>query len=110
METRRQHSIEDCLIGKSSDVNLSLGCRLPLQRAVMKRYLSIQGLNSLTPVKDIFNLIIFELKEIWGKTAILVKDDKNILIALMNTHDAWLSLKKIPLSRRDSPHSKNLVV
>ncbi|KAK4024122.1 hypothetical protein OUZ56_009510 [Daphnia magna] len=60
-------------------------------------------------VKDIFNVIIVELKEIWGKAAKAVKDDKNILKALMNTHDAWLSLKKIPVARRDSPHSKKLI-
>ncbi len=71
----------------------------------MQRFLSIQLLNSLTPVKDIFNFIIVELKEIWGKAAIPVKDDKSILKALMNTHDAWLLLKKIPVSRRESSHS-----
>ncbi|KZR97240.1 Uncharacterized protein APZ42_007999, partial [Daphnia magna] len=63
----------------------------------------------LTPVKDIFNVIIVELKETWGKAAIPVKDDKNILKALMNTHEAWLSLKKIPVARRDSPLSKKLI-
>jgi hypothetical protein len=34
---------------------------------------------------------------------------QKILRALMNTHDAWLSLKKIPVSRKDSPHSKKLI-
>lgn len=99
----------DWLIGKLSDTSLSLGTRLPLQRAVMKSFLSIQLLNSLTPVKDIFNVIVVELKEIWGRAAIPVKDDKNILKALMNNHDAWLSLKNIPISRRDSRHSKKLI-
>lgn len=91
METRRQRSKElkeDWLISKSSDKSLSLGSRLTLSKAVMKKFLSIQLLDSLTPVKDIFNVIIVELKEIWGKAAIPIKDDKNILKALMNTHDA----------------------
>ena len=71
----------------------------------MKRFLSIQLLDNLTQVKDMFKLIIVELKEIWGKAAIPIKDDKNILKYLMKIHDASLSIKKIPVSRRNIPKS-----
>jgi hypothetical protein len=75
----------------------------------MKRFLSIQSLDDLNPVKEIFKLIIVELKEIWGKAAIPIKDDKNILKDLIKIHDAWLSIKKIPVSRRNNSHSISLI-
>lgn len=109
METRRSTNKEDWLVGLASDTSLPIGSRLPLQRAVMKRFLSIQLKDVHTPVKDIFKVILSELKEIWGKAVIPIKSDHNCLKQLLSIHVAWLSLKKIPLARRETPHSKKLI-
>ncbi len=57
---------KDWLLGYGNETSLAVGTRLPLQRAVLKRFRWLrQEQVSNKPNRDIFRMILVELKEIW---------------------------------------------
>jgi hypothetical protein len=63
MATRTRNRKSDSLLGHGSDISLAIGKKLPLKRAVMKRYIAVVQPNKKT--RNIFKDIFMELKCIW---------------------------------------------
>lgn len=97
---------EDWLLGKACDKSLAIGSRLPLQLKVMRRFLSLRLLDVNKPTKQIFRVILDELKEIWGRAAIPIKVDRNCLRQLLKIHQDWFAITKIKIDSRQTVNSK----
>lgn len=85
----------DWLLGHGSDVSLSIGNKLPLQRAVMKRFLKLRQGEPRKSSRNLFTVILKELKAIWYRASIPIQPDNKCIDYLLKIHKAWQLLKKI---------------
>ena len=97
-----QHSNKDWLIGNPCDQSLSVGVRLPLNKSVLQRFLFLRNLNVKMGNRDIFELILIELKEIWSRAAIPIKTDKKCLNQMISLHANWKIVYKNSIEERFS--------
>ena len=79
----------DWLLGHGSDVSLSIGNKLPLQRAVMKRFLKLRQGETRKSSRNLFTVILKELKAIWDRASIPIQPDKKCIDYLLKIHKAW---------------------
>lgn len=100
MTNLRSSVKEDSLVGCGSDVSLGLGNRLPLNLSVLKRYVYFRQQNVSKSVRELFQVILVELKVIWEKAALPLKNDKKKLDYLVKLYDYWVSVKKLLLLQR----------
>ena len=96
----------DWLLGHGSDVSLSIGNKLPLQRAVMKRFLKLRQGEPRKSSRNLFTVILKELKAIWDRASIPIQPDKKCIDYLLKIHKAWQLVKKIKINSRESEYSK----
>lgn len=101
---------KDWLLGHGTESSLSIGTKLPLKRAVMKRFLWLrQQAKGNTSTREVFRAILMELKEIWQRAAIPIKSDKKCLDQLIKIHKVWASVKKIEVSARENENSQRQI-
>ena len=99
MATRKKsestrHSNKDWMIGNPCDQSLSVGVRLPLNKSVLQRFLFLRNLNVKMGNRDIFELILIELKEIWSRAAVPIKNGKKCLDQMISLHGNWKIVNK----------------
>lgn len=99
----------DWLLGHGSDVSLSIGNKLPLQRAVMKRFLKLRQGEPRKSSRNLFTVILKELKAIWDRASIPILSDKKCIDYLLKIHNAWQLVKKIKINSRESEYSKEKI-
>jgi hypothetical protein len=92
---RRNRNKEDWLFGKACDKSLAISSRLPLKLQVVRRFQYFRRLDDNKQAKQIFRMILDELKEIWRKTEIPIKADRNCFRELFKIHKALFAMKKI---------------
>jgi hypothetical protein len=66
----------------------------------MKRFVFLRQENKQMPIRQLFTMIFEELKEIWEKAYLQMKEHNKCLDQLVLLHKEWLSLSKIPVCRR----------
>lgn len=90
----------DWLLGDGINRSLSYSNKLPLNRVVMKRFLFLRHENKTMPIRQLFTVIFEELKEIWKKAFLPMKEHNKGLDQLVLLHKEWLILSKIQVCRR----------
>jgi hypothetical protein len=71
-----------------------VGVRLPLNKSVLQRFLFLRNLNVKMGNRDIFELILIELKEIWSRAAVPIKNGKKCLDQMISLHGKWKIVNK----------------
>lgn len=79
---------------------MALGSKLSLNDAVLKRLLHIRQHNKLLPTREMCSAVFLEeLKPLWSRAGIPIKEDKNCIDKVVELWEDYLKLKKIPTNR-----------
>lgn len=98
-----RNSQEDQILGQYNDKCLSDGVRLPTNRIVLQRFLHFRKSNGRLPTRDVSKILLCELKIIWQRAGIPIKNDSMCIKQLIALFEKWEKLKKI--SKPDIPSS-----
>lgn len=101
----------DWLLGYGSEHCLSLGVRLPLNRMVVERFISVrkQPDNHSLPTRDLCRSLMKEICSIWERARIPTKPEKNIIDQLVELHKHWLKIKKINTGARNNESNLKII-
>ena len=96
--TRKDH--QDEFIGFGLEKSLAVGSKLPLKVGLLRRYLHLREVDNISgkgssSTRNVFNTILIELKEIWGRTRIPIKPDSKCHDYFLKVFVEWKSIKKI---------------
>lgn len=93
---RTRAAKQDIFIGTGHDQDLSVSAKLPLNVVVLRRYLFLRHENTgpTMSTKEIFKIILTELKVLWGRAGIPIKPDHKCIEQFVKLFISWNSLKK----------------
>ncbi|KZS19014.1 Uncharacterized protein APZ42_014686 [Daphnia magna] len=106
MKSRKTRQSNDWLLASINNSSLAIGVKLPLKIAVMRRYLYFVRTEVNTSTKDMFKIVLSELKQIWKRASIPIKPDHKCIEQLMRIHKEWSKVKAIGVSKRNNPNSQ----
>lgn len=85
---------KDTIVHRLEYRSLSEGIRLPTNQSIIARCLCLREENKLLSSKDIFKMIVSEVKEIWDRDFIPIKVTNSVLFMITSIHHKWDSMKK----------------
>ena len=112
---RTRNSQKDIVLGFGIHQSLALGPKLSLKIAVLKRVLHLRKNNKLVPTRELCGIVFQELKALWSRAGIPIKDDHNCIHKIVALWESYLKIKKIPATRNaerienNSPRPKQFV-
>ncbi|XP_065665116.1 uncharacterized protein LOC136086720 [Hydra vulgaris] len=102
---------QDWLIGYPESNKLSSFSRLPTKKHVLGRYSHLHFYSKGdTSARDIFKLVLGELKEVWEKAGVPVRSDNSCLSLLTKLFVEMVKIKKIDHASRDVKAGKEKIV
>ena len=94
-----RNSQKDIVLGFGIHQSLALGPKLSLKIAVLKRVLHLRKNNKLVPTRELCGIVFQELKALWSRAGIPIKDDHNCIHKIVALWESYLKIKKIPATR-----------
>ena len=99
---------EEWLIGQTQSESLSSFNRLPTKKNVLARYSHLRFFSAGdSPSRDIFKLVLGELKEVWGKGGIPIRPDDSCLVFLLNLLGKKEKIRKMEQCNRKLASGKS---
>ena len=90
--------IGDSLIDSLANLN-----RLPVNKTILARYAYLRSNSQTESIRDIFKVVLVELKEVWGKGGIPIKPDKDCVKQLLHLFKQWETVQKLNEQDRQLP-------